>query len=308
LEILFMDRLSLIPAAQLSTGRLTRLLNRAYADYYLPVWLDPYQFERMCADMDVDLRCSVVGLVNGREAGLALLSRRGPEGWISGVGVRATWRRQGIARRMLDHLQQEAKREGLRQLRLEVLEQNEGAVRLYDQLGFSWVRDLLVMGFEGESLPPLRPPAEVAPAQPTWLLQAHHRFHPCDPSWQRDLPSLERRAALLEGLALWQEEQLLGYALYQSRRDALTVLDLAVDPLHSHGLKTGRRLLQALHSSRPSTSASITNVPAGDPLLPAFIEFGYQVAQRQYEMVWAVPQGTMPQGSRTQDPRASTST
>jgi GNAT superfamily N-acetyltransferase len=289
---LSMDTLCLVPAAQLSSGRLTRLLNRVYADYYLPVWLDPYQFERMCADMDVDLRRSVVALVDGQEVGLALLSQRGREGWVSGVGVRPIWRRQGIARRMLEYLQQRAETEGLSRLRLEVLQQNEGAARLYEQLGFSWERDLLVLNFSGELYPPLRPPTDVAPAQPSWLLKAHRPFHPYDPSWQRDLPSLEKRAPLLQGLALWQEQQLVGYTLYQPRPDALTILDLAVDPSDPHRLKNARRLLRALHSSQPATSSTITNVPAQDPLLPAFVDFGYRVWQRQYEMVWPTSQGS----------------
>ena len=285
---LSMDALSLIPAAELSSGRLTRLLNRVYADYYLPVWLDPYQFERMCVDMDVDLRHSVVATVDGREVGLALLSRRGLEGWVSGVGVRPTYRRRGIARRMMAYVQKEAEAKGLRRLRLEVLQQNEGATRLYEQLGFSWERDLLVMTFAGDTFPPLSPPPEVAPAQPASLLKAHRPFHPCAPSWQRDLPSLERRAPQLKGLALWQEERLVGYTLYRPRRDAVTIMDLAVDPAHPHKVRTAQRLLQALHGSRPSVSGTITNIPALDPLLPAFIDFGYQMWQRQYEMIWTV--------------------
>jgi ribosomal protein S18 acetylase RimI-like enzyme len=286
-----MDALSLIPAAQFSSGRLTRLLNRAYADYYLPVWLDPYQFERMCADMDIDLRHSVVALVGEREVGLALLSRRGREGWVSGVGVRSTWRRLGVARQMVVYLQQQAKVERLERVRLEVLQQNEGAIRLYEQLGFSWERDLLGMTFSGEVTAPLCPSIDMASTQPAWLLQAYAAFHTCDASWQRDLPSLQKRAPKLQGLALWEEQQLVGYILYQPYHNALTILDLAVDPAHPDRLGTARRLLRGLHMAHPTIAATITNLPAQDPLLPAFIKVGYQISQRQYEMAWPVSQG-----------------
>lgn len=283
-----MDALRLLPAAELSSERLTKLLNRSYADYYVPVWLDPFQFERMCADMDVALQLSVVAVSKDREVGLALLSRRGSEGWVSGVGVFPAWRRQGIARAMMQALQRHAEAEGLQQLRLEVLQQNEGAARLYKQLGFSWQRDLLVMTLPGGHAPSESAPPDIAPAQPTRLLNAHRRFHSCDPSWQRDLPSLEKRAPRLQGLALWLNDQLVGYTLYQPRQDALTILDLAVDPGHPNRIKAGRRLLNALHGTRPGISGYAINVPAQDPLLPAFIEFGYQVWQRQSEMIWAV--------------------
>jgi GNAT superfamily N-acetyltransferase len=290
-----MDTLRLISAERLSSGRLTRLLNRVYADYYLPIWLDPVQFERMCADMDINLNRSVVALVDGAEVGLALLSRRGSEGWVSGVGVSPTWRRQGIARQMMVYLQHQAEAEGLQRVRLEVLEQNEGAIRLYKQLGFTWERDLLVMTFTGETSPPLCQRNHIAPERPTCLLKAHPCFHSCDPSWQRALPSLKKRAVHLQGLAFWQEQHLLGYALYHVGGNAVAILDLAVDPDDPHRVRTGRRLLQALHGSQFGMSGTISNIPAEDPMLPAFIEFGYRVAHRQYEMAWDVTSGRSPQ-------------
>jgi hypothetical protein len=246
----------------------------------------------------------VVALVDEREVGLALLSRRGHEGWVSGVGVRPTWRRQGVARQMVVYLQQQAKVEGLQRVRLEVLQQNEGAIRLYEQLGFSWERDLLVMTFSDGVTPPLCPSIDIASAQPAWLLQAYAAFHTCDASWQRDLPSLQKRAPQLQGLALWEKQHLMGYTLYQPYHSALTILDLAVDPAHPDRLETARRLLRGLHMAHPTITATINNLPAQDPLLPAFIKVGYQISQRQYEMAWSVSQG--PRGENRATPIVGT--
>ncbi|MDF1514808.1 MAG: hypothetical protein P1S60_13445, partial [Anaerolineae bacterium] len=54
------ESVTLIPATQLSYKRLAHLINQAFADYFLTVWLDEYQFERMCYEEDILLEKSVV--------------------------------------------------------------------------------------------------------------------------------------------------------------------------------------------------------------------------------------------------------
>ena len=77
--------------------RLARLINQTFADYFLTVWLDEHQFERMCYEEDVDLAKSVVAMVNDVPVGISLFSSPGQQGWISGVGVLPLWRRRGVA-------------------------------------------------------------------------------------------------------------------------------------------------------------------------------------------------------------------
>lgn len=296
-----MDALTLEPAVELTYGRLSRLLNRAYGDYFVPVWLDPYQFEQMCEDMDVDLARSVVALLGERAVGLALLSVRGAEGWISGVGVRPGWRRRGVGRRMIEHLQALARNSGLERLRLEVLEQNKGAIALYEDLGFRHGRDLLVLTKAPDQAvrsdsdeAELSEPGDrtIKGAPPRWLLGFHARFHEVDPSWQRDLLSLENRAPRLEGLAFWKAQDLVGYCLYVRQPDLIAVMDLAAEPACPNRVRAGERLLRNLHQERPTLGGQVVNLPAEDPMLPAFTGTGYRVWQRQHEMVWLVPHPT----------------
>ncbi len=88
------DSLKLIPAAAVSSARLSSLLNEAYADYFLPVWLDEPRVVRMCQEVDVTLAHSVLAVAGDELVGVALLSQRGDRGWISGVGVVPSFRRQ----------------------------------------------------------------------------------------------------------------------------------------------------------------------------------------------------------------------
>ncbi|MBN1246070.1 MAG: GNAT family N-acetyltransferase, partial [Anaerolineae bacterium] len=232
---------------------------------------------------------SVVAMAAGRPIGIALLSLREDEGWVSGVGVIPAWRRQGVGRAIMLKLQETAREEGLTRLRLEVLHENRAGRRLYQQIGFTHYRDLLVLRMPSKpALPPPYARLSLSPSRPQALLRHHGSFHRIDPSWQRALPSLRKRADRIQGLGLWMDEALVGYILYQAQPDVCHVLDLVVDPALSGAGDLARRMLLSLHGLYPELGGYVVNVPQEDPLLAAFTEIGYSVWHRQDEMVWPV--------------------
>ncbi len=278
----------LVPATALSYDRLTLLINQAYMNYYLPIWIDAAQFARMCIVEDIDLRKSVVTLVDGTPVAIALLAVREDVGWLSGVGVLAPWRRRGIARRIVEHVQATARAQALCAVRLEVLTQNEGGLALYQQLGFRWERDLLVLTLEPGTFDPLPLPTGIVPASPGMILTSHTAFHDTRMPWQRQLASCLHRQDELRGLALWEASRMVGYLLYQLQQGNHVVADLAVDPEYPQRLQAARTLLTAMHSARPDMGGSTINLPTDDPLLPAFTGLHYRIWQRQHELVWEV--------------------
>lgn len=280
--------IELVPATALSYDRLTLLINQAYMNYYLPIWIDAPQFARMCAVEDIDLRKSVVALASDTPVAIALLAIREGAGWLSGVGVLAPWRRRGIARRIVEHVQATAKAEALRTLRLEVLAQNEGGLALYQQLDFRWERDLLVLTLEPGTFEPLPLPPDIAPASSGVILASHAAFHDTRMPWQRQLASFLHRQDDLRGLALREASRMVGYVLFQLQQGSHVVVDLGVDPEHPHRLRAAQKLLKAMHSARPDMGGSTINLPADDPLLPAFTGLHYRIWQRQHELVWEV--------------------
>ncbi len=58
------------------------------------------------------------------------------EGFVYSVAVTAAWRRRGVAVTMMERLHQMARERGKTVAVLEVVERNEGARRLYEQLGY----------------------------------------------------------------------------------------------------------------------------------------------------------------------------
>jgi ribosomal protein S18 acetylase RimI-like enzyme len=288
---------TLVSAAQLSTDKLVTLINQAYSDYFLFISLDQEKFVRMCFEEDINLAISVVALVENRPLGIALLAQRGLRGWISAVGVVPLWRRQGIARKMLKYLQIQAREKNLTSLTLEVLIQNHRATTLYESLGFVWQRDLFILSGE-----PLAEASNYAPSPSLSedirysncleLLQFYHKFHEIRTPWQRDLPTLRRRAPSFKGLSIWEQGQLIGYLLYKPQAKHHVIYDLAVCPAHPDRIHIAKALLHASHSYHPEMGGYVINFPAEDPLLPAFTRSYYHVWQQQYEMIWRNNDGT----------------
>jgi ribosomal protein S18 acetylase RimI-like enzyme len=82
---------------------------------------------------------AVVGQVTeaGADAAWAFLSIDGPRAWVFDVVVDPKRRRAGLGRRLMDGLEAEAARRGVKTLCLQVLDANEPAQRLYRHLGYT---------------------------------------------------------------------------------------------------------------------------------------------------------------------------
>jgi ribosomal protein S18 acetylase RimI-like enzyme len=281
--------LKLVPAAELSFDRLARFLNLAYDGYYFPIHLNVTQFEWMCYQEDIDLGKSVVAMVGEQPIGIALLSIRGRSGWVSGVGVMSSMRRRGVAAWMLRHVQATAQAESLQTLQLEVLVQNKAGLALYQQAGFVPRRDLEILLLEMWDYRSKSLPESVVPADPLLLLASYDALRDIQAPWQRQRPSLERRASELHGLALLDGDRLTGYLLYDGQFGTYSILDIAVDPAHPRRIEAAQALLQAAYLAQSNIRRYvINNLPDDDPLLPAFTEIGYGPWYRQHELVWRV--------------------
>jgi len=280
------SHVSLVPATAFSPARLATLLNQAYADYYLPIWLDEPRILRMYREADVALPYSVVAVIDQEPVGLALFSLRGEQGWISGVGVLPSFRRQGVARRMLGYLQDQARRLGLRRVLLEVLIQNEAGLALYQSMGFKLGRDLIALILNPDTLEVSRLPGGILREDLDLLLSHYTLFHDVDPSWQRAYESLLTRRPTLKGIGFREDQQLVGYLLYQEQLHYQTIQDLAVLPTHPQRLDVGRRLLLAVHTLRPESGGCVINLPSDDPFFSLFLDLHYRIWQKQNEMVW----------------------
>jgi ribosomal protein S18 acetylase RimI-like enzyme len=231
--------MSIVPASQLSLAELADLFTRGYEGYFMPVHVDEATLAYMVDAWDIDLARSraVAGV------GVCNLGVRGERGWIGGLGVVSAERRHGVGRALMEAVLEVAPPVVM----LEVIEQNEPAIRLYDALGFERTRVLEVWSVEA----PAVEAEQVAPA----------------PLGQEGLP--------------WQREDAslpAEYERYEVDGGAVLLKGTNVLQLSARDEDTAAALL--------SRGAKLTyvNVPEDDVASAALRALGGQMTLRQFEM------------------------
>ncbi len=281
---------TLLPANRATPRDRSRIINAAYADYFVPTRISETQMRRMDEIYDVDLARSVAARAGDAWAGMAMLSHRGARGWISSVGVVPAWRRRGVARAMMARLLASAHDLRLEDVTLEVIDRNDPARGFYESLGFRVARELLSWrrSADADALP--APDERLLAALPDEMLTRYFGWHTEPPSWQRDVQTLRYLEDGSEAVRLAAPDdpaQTAGYLFYSDLGDRLALLDVGMDPQNG-GVRAARAMLQALIVLNAGKALSISNVPVDDPLNRALAALGFTVYLRQHEMRYVV--------------------
>jgi len=131
------------PASDYTLPDLTQLLNLSFENYPVPITFSLSQFLTMLRKDSVDLSASRVLLADDELIGIALIARRGWTSRLAAMGVIKSMRVKGAGSWLMDKLIQEARERKDHDMVLEVIEQNEHAVRLYQKCGFQTIRRLI---------------------------------------------------------------------------------------------------------------------------------------------------------------------
>lgn len=248
--------MELVAADSIPFDALTELFNAGYSDYLVPLRLDPRGLEFTVGICDIDLGASRIAVEAGEPAAFAFLALRGDDGWIGGMGTVPSHRRRGLGRAALEAVLAQARERGAAQVRLEVIEQNTPARRLYEQLGFEHVRDLGVWILDGA-------PPKVTSAQPAAFEVARDwiRANRAAPEpWQRADETIEHmreRGLPFEGMTVERDGGTVGAVLYQPGQAQPGVAQLA-----ARNEQAAAHLLVALAAT--GDGLRIVNLPAGD--------------------------------------------
>ena len=131
------------PASDYSLPDVVEILNRGFESYFVTIKFNVNTFLSLVRKDGVDLPVSRVLLADGEPAGIALLARRGWTSRLAAMGIAQNVRAMGAGSWLMDQLIREACERGEREMFLEVIEQNEPAVHLYQKYGFEIVRQLI---------------------------------------------------------------------------------------------------------------------------------------------------------------------
>jgi len=133
------------------------VLNLGFSDYFVPIQLNLSSFSDMMRIGTVDLSLSRVAFRNEKAVGAALIGRRGWSSRLAAMSIIPEARGQKVGLSLVEQLIEEAKTRGDRRMELEVIVQNEPAVKLYQKVGFQTIRRLF--GYKIEA--PNGAPAEL---------------------------------------------------------------------------------------------------------------------------------------------------
>ena len=249
--------MTIVPATDLDLEQLAELFTAGYAGYYVPIHVDAAALAFMVEAWDIDLARSRVAVSGNEPVGLALLAVRSDRAWIGGLAVVPGARREGVGRALMEAVLAEAPDH----VSLEVIEQNEPAIALYESLGFQKTRVLEVWSL-----------TEEAPASPARTVEAHP-LGQHDLPWQRADASLPPDAERIEvdGAA----------ALIRCNRPRVSILQL-----DSRDETAAVAVLAAARAR--GDSLQYVNVPEGDPASAALRTLGGILDVRQFEMCTTV--------------------
>ncbi len=264
--------MTLITASELAPDELRELFNRGFSDYLVPLQLGEDAFREHLAVNDVDLDASFA-VRDPDPAALALIARRGATAWVAGMGTAPSHRRRGLGEQALRAGLAAAAARGCDAAWLEVIDRNRAAVALYEKLGFTRVRDVVVWS---------RPPAADAGGDGrrvgteeahAWI--AEHRRAP-EP-WQRSDPAVAKVRAQLAAVVVEAEGAWTGAALFRDGPEQVTVLQIA-----ARDERAAAGVLRA--AAGAGRILRLANVPADDPASRALEGLGANVIARQHEM------------------------
>ena len=219
----------------------------------------------MARSWDYDLGGSLVASDGGEDIGLCMLAVRGSNAWIGGVGVIAGRRGEGIGEQLMRASEDRARGRDVEGVWLEVLVQNEPAVKLYEKLGYSHVRDLEVWSLDGglvlqEHKVPSVPVADA-------LGRSGERL-----PWQRADASV---ATLADACAVADTR---GSLIYRTSGGIASIIQLAA---------ADEDAIRGLLGSLPdeTTGVHYVNAPEGDPVSAVLESLGATQTARQHEML-----------------------
>ncbi|MDH6251083.1 ribosomal protein S18 acetylase RimI-like enzyme [Chryseobacterium sp. H1D6B] len=267
---------------------LLSVFNHSFSDYLIHFHLTQEQLKSKINTEKIDKSLSVGAFQSGQMVSFILHAEKIEDGqriiYNAGTGIIPDYRGQGLVRKMYDHILPVLQDRKADILTLEVLEENQPAVRAYTNLGFSITRKLLC--FKG-NIQCKEKDSDILIQEmknPQW--EKFRSFWDIQPSWQNSVMVLERMNEDCVILGAYKKEKLAGYAVY----NPLTrkVHQISVDKIHrKKGI--GTKLFGAIKQINEGEAVSINNVDDTSENTSQFLTaMGLHNWVSQFEMAYKI--------------------
>jgi len=277
---------------RVSRQQVHRTFQEAFADYAMDMSsLTEERLRVRCVKNAVDWDVSVGAFDGDRMIGFTLI---GVDEWQGGLGAfdAATgivdcYRGQGLARAMFDHALPDLKVRGVESFVLEVLKDNEPAIRAYRKAGFEVSRELKCFELRIEDLQGRDADTVAVPVRSVdrRVVSSLAEWADWPPSWENSFKAIERIPDELVVVAAFDGETCIGAAAYTPMLN--WILTIVVEPSYRRQ-GVGRALVHGLVESLPEwiEAVRLHNVQASDAGMTKFLAgLGFEPLVDQYEMI-----------------------
>jgi ribosomal protein S18 acetylase RimI-like enzyme len=284
------NAVKLIPVSQFTDEQLAAIYNQTRVDYMVPMPMNAARLAEYIKTYDVSREYSLVAQTHdGEMLGVNMLGLREDRAWITRLGVIPNTRRHGVGQVLMERLMDQAARQSINFVMLEVIKHNTPAYQLFLKLGFYEVGELLVLRRS-----PLTPAVDpiVADAQrldrtEALVLVGHDRG---TQPWTNQSESLFN-AFEVSGLRLTLADGSRGWLVYQRQKFLLTRFAFKTEV--GDPATVAYAMLSHLHNQYPRLDTQVENIQVNDPHLPAFYKMGYVEAFRRIEMWHGKPPASL---------------
>lgn len=172
------------PLIAYALEEIAAVLTQGFAGYFVPITVSAEGLLQVIRELSIDLRASYMICADTTPVGVALIGRRGWTSRLAAMSILPDHRGKGAGTYLMAQLIADSQVRGDREIVLEVIEQNEPALKLYQNAGFTIVRRLT--GYT--QTPPLSvADVQIYPLQEidlSELARIVHHYESADLPWQ----------------------------------------------------------------------------------------------------------------------------
>jgi ribosomal protein S18 acetylase RimI-like enzyme len=256
--------------------------NKAFETYFVPIKLDLQQLRDKIKSENISLEHSVGVTINNQLSGFILIGIDASKNiaYNSGTGIIPEHRGQKLTERMYSFLIPNLNKIGIQYHLLEVICENQKALKIYENLGYSIRRKVIcykgkVSEYTGYRyhIEPIELPDENELKQ-FW----NHK-----PTYQNTLFCIKNSAEKHTVFGAFNLEKLIGYIIFD--KNTLRIKQFGIDKaFRNKGL--GHQLFCDVQTQRPGTDIVLINIDENDFGTNVFLQnIGFKKLIEQYEMI-----------------------
>jgi ribosomal protein S18 acetylase RimI-like enzyme len=274
--------------AMISLEQIATAFERAFADYRIPIRMTVQQLQDKIKSEDIHLDLSMGAFAGDQLIGFVLTGMRQTgemkSAYNAGTGVLPAFRGHQLTRRMYVPLLQCCYMAKIEQHLLEVLLDNERAIRVYQHVGFRPTRKLIC--YKGLVSPPMKETTFRIRQELISDWAMHETFYGKEPAWQNSFASVQNCNHHWIALSAWDQER-LGSLVFLPGTGRIKWLQVSPSARRK-GIAT--QMLQEAAALCSSMEMSVINVDEQDDgMHPFLLSVGMEPYATQWEMHLSTP-------------------